>query len=408
MALVLTAASLPPLAPAQEGGGSCSVCHRRLDDGALSRPAVEYERDVHAGTGLTCTGCHGGDAVAADERIAHAGMVARPDRARIPAMCGRCHSNPELMKRFDPDIRIDQVEAYWTSHHGELLREGDTRVATCTDCHTYHSIQPPSEEQSSVHPASIPELCGACHADPEYMAPYPIGTDQLEEYRRSVHWAAVEGGDLSAAVCNDCHGNHGAVPPGYASVGRVCAECHAQIGQYFAISPHDSAFAAIGRPGCATCHGNHDIEPADDELLGLGEAATCRGSGCHSESDEGGRAASTMLALIDSLRTVQERADSILEAAELAGMPVSEAQFELTQVRNALVSARAVMHSARLDSVRAKIDEGLAAARGGYDDGVAAFDELRVRRTGLAVSAAVVLVLIVGLVIRIRQLGHAA
>lgn len=391
---------------AQSAGGACGTCHRDLDRPSLAEPALAFDRDVHGSAGLPCSSCHGGDASAESALVAHQGMLARPPRGRTPELCGRCHSNPELIKRYNPDLRVDQVARYETSVHGErLMRLGDPNVATCVDCHSSHAIRPPSEETSTVHPARIPELCGGCHADPDHMAPYAIGTSQVEEYRRSVHWEALaEGGDLSAPVCNDCHGNHGAVPPGYASVGRVCAECHVQVGAYFAASPHDSAFVFAGLPGCATCHENHDIQEAGDEMLGLESEATCGGAGCHAPGDEGARVAGAMRSLIDSLQVEFARADSILLAAEHAGMPVSQAQFELSQATNALIGARAATHTADLDTLRAKIAEGQEIVAAGYGRGREAFEELDVRRLGLAVSSAVILLVIVGLVIKIRQL----
>jgi hypothetical protein len=334
--------------------------------------------------------------------------MAVPARTRTPEICGRCHSNAEFMKRFNADIRVDQVDRYRTSVHGHLLlEEGDESAATCVDCHGSHKILPPTDEQSSVYPLKIPELCGRCHADPDHMAPYGIPTNQLEEYETSVHWrTASEGGDLSAPVCNDCHGNHGAAPPGYTTVGRVCAECHFQIGQYYAVSPHDTAFARLGLPACATCHENHAIMEGSDEVLGLGDDATCQGAGCHSTDDPGGRAAGVMHALIDSLRTEFEGADSLLLAAEHAGMQVSQAQFELNRARNALVEARAVIHTADLDSIASKIADGRDVAATGRSSGEAAFSELDLRRTGLAISSAVILVLIIGLVLKIRQVDR--
>jgi hypothetical protein len=386
----------------------CMICHLSLAEIDLVEPAARWPSDVHFAAGLACTGCHGGDARSVVETTAHAGMVASPARERVPAMCGRCHSRQEFMRTYDPDIRIDQVEAYYTSRHGELLACGDGKVATCIDCLSTHGIQSASTAGSPVHPANVPETCGSCHADEERMAGYDVPTDQLEEYRSSIHWAVLEEqGDLSAPVCNDCHGNHGAVPPGHSAVGRVCAECHFQIGEYYGMSAHDSVFNGLDRPGCATCHGNHAIQTADDELLGLGERSTCTGSGCHSASDEGGQAAREMLALVASLHTAHTRADSILRQAEHTGMPVDQALFELRQVQNAIVSARAVMHTAKIDSVRAHIAEGLEAAATGYRAGEDAFEELSVRRTGLAASAVVIMVLVFGLLIKIRQLGSA-
>ena len=385
--------------------GQCVSCHRDLDAERLSAPALGFEEDVHGDAGFTCTACHGGDASVSEARLGHLGMLARPPRRRIPELCGRCHSRPDFMRRFNPDMRVDQVVRYRTSVHGQrLLNQGDTRVATCVDCHGTHGIRPASDPRSLVHPLSVPETCAACHGDAAYMAAYEVGTEQTEEYLESVHWAAVEDGDLSAPVCNDCHGNHGAVPPGYASVGRVCAECHVRIGEYFLASPHDTAFARMGLPGCATCHENHYIRAAGDELLAIAEPGTCGGQGCHTRDERGGAAALVMRSLIDSLRTAFDGAEEILREAEEAGMPVSQAQFELTQARTALVTARAATHAASTDTLEALVDEGLDVARAGYVRGVEAFEELDVRRDGLAVSAIVILVLIVGLVAKIRQL----
>lgn len=396
----------PTSASAQANGGQCAGCHRALADPSLSGPAIAWQADVHLQAGLTCTGCHGGDAVATDPGVAHTSMLARPPRERIPELCGRCHANQEFMRGYDPDIRIDQVETYFTSVHGQRLLEGDPRVAVCVDCHTTHSIQPSSETTSSIYPPKIPELCGSCHADRERMAPYGIPTDQLEEYKTSIHWATMnDRGDLSAPVCNDCHGNHGAVPPGFEAVGRVCGSCHFQVGQYFASSPHDSVFVGLERPGCATCHGNHAIQVANDELLGLGDRSTCVDAGCHTDADAGGRVARQALVLVDSLIGARARSDSILGEAERAGMPVEQAQFELAKAQNAIVSARAVLHTASIDSLRAKIDEGLEVASAGFEAGEDAFTELHTRRTGLAVSAAVILLVIGGLLIKIRDLG---
>jgi hypothetical protein len=410
MARLLAAVSvmlspLPDALLAQEAaGGACGACHIELPDERLAEPARLLQDDVHGVAGIACAGCHGGDAVSTDARTAHRGMRTRPARDREPEMCARCHSNAEFMKRYNPDLRIDQLDRYLTSVHGRRLAAGDTAVATCVDCHSNHGILPETDERSSVHPLNVPRLCGSCHADPELMAAYELPTDQLEEYERSVHWRMLsEGGDLSAPVCNDCHGNHGAAPPGYESVGRVCAECHYQIGEYYAASPHDSVFAARGQPACATCHANHDIQEATDHLLGIEEAATCRGSGCHSAADAGGQAAVAIQSLVDSLRTAYMEADSLLLEAEHAGMHVSQAQFELNQARTALVETRAVVHAARLEAVREKVGEGLEIAAEGYAEAEAAFHELDIRRGGLAVSSAVILLLIVGLIMKIRQ-----
>ena len=235
------------------------------------------------------------------------------------------------------------------------------------------------------------------------MAEYPIPTNQRERYERSIHWEmmSVEG-DLSAPTCNDCHGNHGAAPPGVSWVGNVCGQCHSVMADNFARSRHAQTFAMLGVPGCATCHQNHEIVRASDEMLGLGEGAVC--ARCHSEGDPGGQAATLMRSLVDSLETAFKAADSILALAEVAGMEVSEAQFQLGNANNAAVQARASMHAFSVESVREDVQGGLEITSAGFLRGQEALGELQFRRTGLAISVTIIVFLIAGLLLRIRQL----
>jgi len=384
---------------------SCVQCHAGLG-GALAQPVEMYAADVHARTGFGCVACHGGDAeeFSLNAMDPDRGYIGVPSGTDIPTVCGRCHSSADFMKRYDPSARVDQVAEYRTSRHGRLLYErGDTLVATCASCHTPHSIRPPSDPKSSVHPLAVAGTCGSCHADPEHMAPYGIPTDQVEKYHESIHWTKMsEEGDLSAPTCNDCHGNHGAAPPGVSWVGNVCGQCHAVMAEQFAASFHSEILTMLGSPGCATCHNNHAVKEAGDELLGVGEGTAC--GQCHAAEGSGGSVAMRMRALVDSLRTEIEDARAILGQAENSGMEVSEASFHLSDARTALVGARTAVHSFRVDSVAAAVETGLEVASAAYASGEEALDELQVRRMGLAVSVAIILVLIVGLVLKIRQI----
>jgi len=383
----------------------CSSCHSALDQ-RLSAPVAAFAADIHSQRGLSCVSCHGGDATVAGMNAMDPakGFLGRPSKRRTPELCGRCHADAQFMRQYNPSIRVDQLAEYATSVHGRRLAElGDTAVAVCTSCHPAHSIRPPSDPLSSVNPLNVAETCGACHANADYMAAYPIPTDQLERYKQSVHWEmmSVER-DLSAPTCNDCHGNHGAAPPGLSWVGNVCGQCHSVMADNFAKSRHAQTFTMLGVPGCATCHQNHDIERASDAMLGLGPGAVC--TRCHSEGDAGGQAAVRMRSLLDSLGSSYEVADSILSLAETAGMQVSEAQFELKNANNDAVQARASMHAFNVDSVAAKVAEGLEITSKAHQAGIDALAELQFRRTGLAVSVTIIVVLIAGLLLRIRQL----
>lgn len=405
--LLLIGLAGPGTVRAQPAESSCQACHRALGDARLSPPVEKFADDVHAAAGFDCVACHGGDGEESgfEAMDPEKGYIGVPARTQIAGLCGRCHSDPRFMKRYDPSLRVDQVAEYRTSVHGQRLESGDPNVATCVGCHPAHSIRPPSDPQSSVHPLHVAQTCGRCHADPERMRPYEIPTDQLERYTRSVHWEALSvAADLSAPTCNDCHGNHGAAPPGISWIGNVCGHCHAVMADLFSKSVHAEIFTLMGSPGCATCHRNHDIAPAHDDLLGLEDGAIC--ASCHSAGDPGGQAATAMRTLIDSLRSDFEQAHGLLSEAENAGIAVSAAQFELEEARTHLVGARTAVHAFAVDAVQEKVQAGLEVTARAKQRGEEAFDELRFRRTGLAVSAAIILVLIAALLAKIRELDR--
>ncbi len=404
--LLLPLSAWPSPAAAERQAESCIACHLETGDDRLAQPAKAFVEDVHATKGFGCVSCHGGDATQAGmEAMDPAkGYIGKPEREQVPQLCGRCHADPRFMKQYNPAVRVDQVAEYATSVHGRRLAQfGDPKVAVCTSCHPAHSIRPPADPRSSVHPLRVAETCGGCHADPKYMAAYKVPTDQLEKYRASVHWAAMSvRGDLSAPTCNDCHGNHGAAPPGVSWVGNVCGQCHTVMADLFAKSVHATVFAQMGTPGCATCHDNHAIKAAGDDMLGLGDTAVC--VACHSPGDTGGKAAAEMRALVDSLRGESDRARAILLRAERAGMEVSQAMFELNGAADALIKARAAVHAFTVGAVKKEADAGLPISAKAYARGVRALRDLRFRRAGLAVSAAIILLLVAGLVLKIRQL----
>jgi predicted CXXCH cytochrome family protein len=185
-------------------------------------------------------------------------------------------------------------------------------------------------------------------------------------------------------------------------VGNVCGQCHTVMAEYFAASFHSRVFTSMGMPGCAGCHGNHAVARTSDTLLGLGEGAVC--ARCHVEGAGGGIVASAMRTAIDSLTRDFGLADSLLGEAERAGMEVSQPQVDLTNAQTSLLQARTAIHAFSLDSVQRHVDEGLGVTGSSIERGLAALDDLRFRRVGLGVSTAVIVLLIGGLILKIRQL----
>jgi predicted CXXCH cytochrome family protein len=257
----------------------------------------ELVSDVHFRRGLSCAGCHGGDP--RDEDMADEIYERWPeaperneDRTWIPDFCASCHADPILMRRFNPELPTDQYAKYKESRHGKrLFDQEDSKVAQCVSCHGVHGIRGSRSPRSSVYPQTVPYTCGECHANDEYMAGYlgtngkPLPTDQLEKFETSVHGRALlDRGDLGAPACNDCHGNHAAMPPEISSIAQVCRTCHAGNGELFDGSKHKQAFERHGWPECERCHGNHAIDEADDSMLSESSSPLCYE--CHREYAE--------------------------------------------------------------------------------------------------------------------------
>jgi hypothetical protein len=403
-----SAAQRTPSSVAAAPTEGCPACHLETGDERLAKPVRAYTDDIHRAKGFGCVACHGGDGTETGMEAMDPGKgyIGKPQRAQIAQVCGRCHADARFMKQYNPSLRVDQVAEYATSVHGRKLREeNDPKVATCVSCHPAHSIRPPADPASTVHPLRVAQTCGTCHADASYMAGRRVPTDQLAKYTQSVHWKAMSvKGDLSAPTCNDCHGNHGAAPPGVSWVGNVCGQCHTVMGELYAKSVHAKAFQSMGAPGCATCHDNHAIKPAGVEMVGLTEGAAC--ASCHTSDDAGGKAATGMRAALEALTREHARAAATLERAEHAGMEVSQARVDLTGANDALVKARVAVHAANPQAVTQEADIGLAIAAKAYARGLRALEDLKFRRQGLAVSLVIILGLIIGLILKIRELDR--
>src|SRR6266498_3136457 len=384
---------------------SCLECHSSLDE-PYGVSEETFNQDIHAQKGLTCVSCHGGDPTNNDPAVAmsmKAGWKGHINRKQIPQLCGSCHSDAAYMRQFNPSLRTDQYSEYKTSVHGKRLATGDTKVAVCVDCHSVHDLKPPRDPRSKVNPVNIATTCAHCHADADYMKEYKIPTDQFANYSRSVHHDALAiRGDLSAPTCSTCHGNHGATPPGIASVANVCSNCHIFQAQLFDASPHKRAFESAGLPGCVTCHSNHAITHPMDEMVGTSEIAVC--TQCHTQGAAGYAVAGQIHDKLTGLGLSINRADEILGRAERSGMEVSEAKLDLAQARDALTKARVTLHSADVTKVEAEMKPGLEASAKDYEAGKLALAERNYRRVGLSLSLIAIGLMIVGLTLYIRHI----
>jgi predicted CXXCH cytochrome family protein len=374
-------------------------------DGELKAPVTAYANDVHARHGFSCADCHGGDRNADDPEASMSGahgFKGQIARTAVPALCAHCHSDANLMHKFKPQQRVDQLALYVTSVHGKRLAKGDTAVANCVDCHSVHNIREVKDPQSPVYPLKVPETCARCHADIAHMAPYKIETNQFAEYRTSVHWEALsKRGDLSAPNCASCHGNHGATPPRVTSVAEVCGSCHALFEEMYNKSPHQPIFTGMGAGGCTVCHSNHGIKKPGIGML-AGTGSVC--AQCHDASSAGGAAAAQMAGMLTKLDTALTESDTVLNRARSSGMEVSEPTLRQMEGREALVKARVAMHAFQVAALAKPVEEGLAVAEGTRRAGEKALQDRDSRRIGLALSLVTILVTMAGLWMTIRSL----
>jgi len=391
-------------APAAEAVDHCVACHTEED----LLPEHFLEADVHMKPGLSCAGCHGGDPTAEDQERAmsvRAGFRGVPAKEEIPSFCGRCHSDIEFMRRYQPRIPTDQQSQYATSVHGKKLAARDRKVADCTSCHTSHGVLPASDARSSVHPLRVPDTCGKCHGDAAYMAEYGIPTDQYERFATSVHGVALlENEDTGAPACNDCHGNHGATPPGITSIGQVCGHCHVNNMEYFTGSRMGRAFVEEGFHGCEECHGNHGVAKTSDDMVGTGTGSVC--VDCHSDGDKGFETAARIHSSLVSLSSTYDDAITRQTEVQRIGMDDVDIDFLLQESHQSLIQSRTLVHTFDAARVEEKTGEGLAKAKEAIDLAGRQIKDFHVRRRGFGMATLFTTILAFALFLKIRQLPN--
>ena len=199
-------------------------------------------------------------------------------RAQTPSTCMDCHA------ALDPPLQVTPAQFSQDIHAQKGL--------TCASCHGGDPTKADMDAMSKaagfrgkIQRKQIPELCGHCHSDGAFMRKYnpSLRTDQLAQYKTSVHGKLLLQGDTKVAVCIDCHGVHDLRPASDSrspisplNVAKTCSRCHSDAkymqgygiptDQYakYTRSVHHEAMTVRGdlsAPTCSTCHGNHGAAP---------------------------------------------------------------------------------------------------------------------------------------------------
>jgi hypothetical protein len=389
---------------AQQIESTCIDCHSMMED-EMAALVDSFANDAHNRQGLGCVACHGGDNTSDDlieSMSEEKGFIGVPGPLEIPGLCSKCHSSPEYMKTFNPRLPTDQYSKYLTSVHGKRNAEGDDKVANCASCHGAHGIRPAGNPLSSVYDKNIANTCGGCHSDSSYMADYNIPVDQFEDYKQSVHGIALlEKSDLGAPACNDCHGNHGAIPPDAESIEMVCGLCHHNNMVDFEESTHEDYFTLLEKPACEGCHSNHLIREPSTEML-TGDEPVC--AQCHFEDDGTGalKAANLMAGTIDSLKKAIASAEEKLDEADQKGLFVTDGLFALKDARQKAFESQTAVHTFNADTVVEITSAGYTKANQAADIAEELLDDFVFRRKGLAISVIVLLILAFAIWIKVR------
>lgn len=393
------AQSLPP----EENNDKCFTCHQQEE----ILPEDFNEDDVHLKIGLTCADCHGGDPTSDDEEIAMSpskGFVGTPEYNETPEFCGKCHSDINFMRKYNPRMETDQVDQYYTSLHGIELRKGNEDVAQCISCHTAHSILPAKDPRSTVYALNVPKTCNQCHGNSELMSKYNLTADAYEKYAKGVHGIALlKNKDTGSPACNDCHGNHGAIPPGVTSIAYVCGECHVNNMNFFKNSDMGKAFVEKDYHGCVECHGNHEIEPSSDDFVGTSEKAYC--INCHKEGDKGFEVAEIIHEEITSLAAIYDSTQVKLEEVRRKGMNDLDIEYIMKDIKQNLIQSRTAVHTFDPEKVKEKTTEGKKYGEEAIAKANAEISEYYTRRNGFAAATLLITLFIIGLYLKIKDMS---
>lgn len=358
-------------AATQADAGMCGFCHPDV--------RVEFEQSIHASEEVPCVACHGGDPSASTVEGAHRGSFVREmRRSDIPGICASCHADPARMRPYD--LPTDQLALYQTSQHGRALARGNEQVAVCTDCHGAHRILPPGDPRSRVHPRNTPKTCSNCHSNASLMKTYGHDEDPLAGFLAGRHGKALmERGDDSAPECSRCHGAHGAAPPGFGDVNRVCGQCHTSERVYFLESPHREGMDAAGLPECSSCHGHHEIDRVEVEEI----ESVCQR--CHASDSAEAELGRKMKTLYQAATSEVDTASGIVRDAARVPLYVEDYDARLEEAHTSLVEARTAMHALDLDLVDRLAGRARSIGQEVESEVHRKLDGLRWRRIGLLV-----------------------
>ena len=255
-------------------GLACSQCHTDFSADAHPTRRFRNKDQYRMRASAVCRGCHTTDQIKA--KPIHTNLLLR-EKEGITSICTDCHEAHSVIPVAGGKIIKNETQYCMSCHQHELsmvCRNGD-RISLsvelshsennahdklrCSDCHFgFSSEEHPKRNFRSRRDYTVAssETCRRCHFD-KY-------TKTLD----SVHYTILSQGNLSAPVCNDCHGSHAIPHISHGIKGRTittqkCRQCHPDVYAVYAKSVHGSALFNEQNqdvPVCIDCHTAHNID----------------------------------------------------------------------------------------------------------------------------------------------------
>lgn len=253
---------------------NCSQCHTDFSTDAHPTRRFKNKDQYRMRASAVCRGCHTAEQIRT--KPIHTNLLLR-EKEGISSICTDCHAAHSVIPVAGGKIIKNETQYCMSCHQHELsmtCRNGD-RISVnvemplseanahdklrCSDCHYgFSSEEHPKRNFRSRRDYTVAssESCRRCHFD-KY-------TKTLD----SVHYTILSQGNLSAPVCNDCHGSHEIHHISRGIKGRTittqkCRKCHADVYAVYAKSVHGNALFNEQNqdvPVCIDCHTAHNID----------------------------------------------------------------------------------------------------------------------------------------------------
>jgi len=150
----------------KEAKPDCKFCHLNPIYTRVEAERIDFEQSLKR-----CLNCHQekGVTLAYKHMIHRLGRKTSRSPQEIVELCGKCHQDTELMKKFKVSERgLTAVETYKQSIHGKIVTLGGDNAADCISCHAsnkLHDIYKKDDRRATVGEKNLRRTCAQCHKE---------------------------------------------------------------------------------------------------------------------------------------------------------------------------------------------------------------------------------------------------